>query len=373
LGTTTTFTLSGITAASGCPVGITDPNTTFSVSNPSLTLQTDTNGPNGEAISCAGLNDGNIRTTTTGAIAPITYLWDDGTATDSRSNLPAGTYSLTITDAAGCTATGSTTLIAPAPIQVLATGQAAGCVGTNTGALTISNISGGVGPFEYSFDNQFFGAVGDLPAVLPDLASGSYTLYIQDANDCPASLSVVVPEGRTLILNLGQDRTIQAGDSIMLVPMTDFTPVSWTWTPREGLRQPDSLSTYAAPLATTVYRLQATDAQGCSISDIVRIIVEQNVQVYIPSAFSPDGNGTNDQLMIFAGTGVERVEVFQIFDRWGNQVFAKEAFAPNDPQYGWDGRLNGRDMNPAVFVYFAQVLLSTGEVTTLRGEVVLVR
>ncbi|MDZ7868611.1 MAG: hypothetical protein U5L02_05295 [Rheinheimera sp.] len=84
---------------------ITDNNTVFNISRPQVTLQADVTGANGEAISCAGLADGRIQATTTGAVGPLAYLWEDGTTNNTRSNLAAGNYSLTVTDAAGCTAT----------------------------------------------------------------------------------------------------------------------------------------------------------------------------------------------------------------------------------------------------------------------------
>jgi hypothetical protein len=63
----------------------------------------------------------------------------------------------------------------------------------------------------------------------------------------------------------------------------------------------------------------------------------------------------------------------EIFDRWGNQVFVKQHFPPNDPQLGWDGIFKNKLMNPAVFAYQAAVLFSNGEVHHYKGDVTLVR
>ncbi|MDZ7868610.1 MAG: hypothetical protein U5L02_05290 [Rheinheimera sp.] len=161
-------------------------------------------------------------------------------------------------------------------------------MGSNTGALTIGNIGGGSGPYEYSLDDRFFYPVGELPARIPDLASGGYTLHIRDANDCPATLAVAVPEGQELVLLLGRDSTIQAGDSLLLAfPNGTSRPSVGHGHLTSGQSQPDSPSTYAAPLpAPPLTRLQATDENGCTTFDLVRITVERNVNVYIPSAFS---------------------------------------------------------------------------------------
>jgi gliding motility-associated-like protein len=115
------------------------------------------------------------------------------------------------------------------------------------------------------------------------------------------------------------------------------------------------------------------DENGCFTNDQIRIFVENDIDIFIPNAFAPTGSGNNDKLIIYAGKGVERIERFQIFDRWGNQVFGEGSFQPNDPSYGWDGRLNGQIMNAAVFVYYVEVLLTNGKTVVLKGDVMLMR
>ena len=106
---------------------------------------------------------------------------------------------------------------------------------------------------------------------------------------------------------------------------------------------------------------------------MLRIFVARNINVYIPTAFSPNNDGDNDKIIVYAGQGVAQIERFMIFDRWGNQVFAKGPFQPNDPDFGWDGLLNGEPMNAAVFVYYVEVTLVTGQVVVLEGDFVLLR
>lgn len=72
--------------------------------------------------------------------------------------------------------------------------------------------------------------------------------------------------------------------------------------------------------------------------------------------------------MIFAGDGVRSIAVFNIFDRWGNLVFGHKQFQPNDPAFGLDGNFEGRPMNAAVYVYFAEVELGDGVVIQMKGR-----
>ncbi|MEL6837507.1 MAG: gliding motility-associated C-terminal domain-containing protein, partial [Bacteroidota bacterium] len=366
-----TVTLNSITAADGCAVTLLDDQANIQYSDAQLSLLS-IGGGLGTDISCANEMDGAIQAAISGGIGPFTYQWNTGDDEQILDGLGTGDYSVTVTDLPGCTTEASISLTAPNPINIMLDGNSAGCFGTATGSLSISNISGGTAPYEFSLDNEFFQAL-DSNLLIPNLAAGPYTVFVQDANDCQFSFNGAVPEALELQLELGDDEVIQVGDSILIKPQIDFAPASWTWTPTNGISQPDTFITFVAPLETTIYQLELVDENGCEVSDLIRIIVEKDIDVFIPTAFSPDGDGTNDLFMIFAGQGVEEVESFQIFDRWGNQVFFQGPFQPNDPLFGWDGTHRGEELNAAVFVYFAEIRLITGETVILEGEVLLLK
>ena len=81
----------------------------------------------------------------------------------------------------------------------------------------------------------------------------------------------------------------------------------------------------------------------------------------MPNAFTPDGDGLNDILM--RGTGTVGKNLSGFFNRWGNPRFEKLNFAPNDPGYGWNGKVNGVPASPDVFVYTAEVICDSGSNT----------
>jgi gliding motility-associated-like protein len=102
--------------------------------------------------------------------------------------------------------------------------------------------------------------------------------------------------------------------------------------------------------------------------------VKKEVNIYVPNAFSPNGDGTNDVFMIFAGgNSIQTIRSFLVFDRWGETVYQYYDFEPNNPVYGWDGNHRETPMNSAVFVWFAEVELIDGSVELLKGDVSLVR
>lgn len=376
LGTITediTLTLLQIESSDGCAVTIEENQAEIRYSDTEVSLASIGGGVGATDLSCADATDGSVQVVVSGGVGPFTYDWNTGSDAVILDNLSAGTYTVTVTDQPGCSVEASITLTAPSPILASVSGASSGCFGSSDGSITIESVSGGTGPYEYSLDGEFFQSVSATETIIPNLAAGAYTVFIQDANDCQLNVAAGVPEATELQLELGDDEVIKLGDSVLIDPQFDFIPAAWTWTPSVGLSQPDTFITYAAPLESTIYQLEMVDENGCLVTDVIRIIVEKDLNVFVPSAFSPDGDGTNDVFMIFAGQGVEEVESFQIFDRWGNQVFFAGPFQPNDPLYGWDGTHNGEVMNAAVFVYFAEVRLITGEVVMLEGEVILLR
>lgn len=179
----------------------------------------------------------------------------------------------------------------------------------------------------------------------------------------PPPLSVVLP-GDTLI-RLGEEISIPAA-------VASSASSSLQWEPPTGLDCTDCPTPFARPLASTLYTLTVEDPFGCRASDGIFIGVENLQRVFVPTAFSPNGDGANDLFAIFGGPEVEALLSLKIFDRWGEMVFSKENLPP-DGSEGWDGDFKGKAMAPGVFVYLAKVKFLDGSKAILSGEVMLVR
>jgi gliding motility-associated-like protein len=121
------------------------------------------------------------------------------------------------------------------------------------------------------------------------------------------------------------------------------------------------------------YSVLVTTAYGCTASDTINIKVTcSDEQVYIPNAFSPDGDGINDVLMVRA-SGIVTVKYFRIFNRWGELVFEKSNFTANNPLYGWNGKVKGVVGGPDVFVYTCEALCENGTSFTYKGNVSIIK
>ena len=162
-------------------------------------------------------------------------------------------------------------------------------------------------------------------------------------------------------------------DATVNVPTSEISQI--TWTPPIWLSCDTCLSTSIdTPLHSQLYHILVVTTAGCRDDAPLLLRVNKQVNVYIPNIFSPNDDGENDGFTVFADTrGVKQIKTFQIYDRWGEQVFVRENFQPNDPTLGWDGRYRGQDMNPAVFVYYAVVEFIDGQEVLFKGDVTVKR
>src|ERR1019366_5630898 len=130
-------------------------------------------------VSCNGGSNGSITTTVSGGITPYTYLWNNSATTSNLSGLSAGTYSVTVTDSNGCSATGSYTITQPSAISISGTVTNASCYGNSNGSITTS-VSGGTSSYSYVW------STGATTSGISGRTAGTYTVTVTDAHSCTA-------------------------------------------------------------------------------------------------------------------------------------------------------------------------------------------
>jgi len=246
------------------------------------------------------------------------------------------------------------------------------CAGDENGLIAVQNVIGGTPPFLYSLNDAPFSSQQSFPA----LGAGSYTLTIEDVMGCTTSQSFLLAEGDTVLVELGDNIEIPLGQTIELYAQTSVFPGAIEqviWAPNDTTGCTDCVTFVDTPVQSQLYTATVVDSNGCTGMDIIQVFVNKDRQVYIPTAFSPNVDGANDIFMIYAGDDVVEIHNFQIYDRWGNQLFEVQNFPPNDPKYGWDGWFRGKLLDPAVFVYFAEIEFKDGITEVFKGEVILVR
>ncbi|MEO1434989.1 MAG: gliding motility-associated C-terminal domain-containing protein [Bacteroidota bacterium] len=372
-------TLSGIPAGS-YQIGVVDANGCFMLP-PVLTVTVlEPAAPVAISVdqavdpSCAGGDDGFISIIPSGGTPDYQVTWSTGDLGVNVFNLSAGSYSVTVVDANGCSETAEASLDEPTPISGSAFSEPVSCFGFSDGAIVVdtAGIAGGNPPYIFSIGSGVF----QSGPVFPGVQGGNYTVIIQDANGCEFETSAQVDEPAELIVELGPDLEVDLGDSTQLFAQVNvFNPedLIYSWDPPIFLSCIDCPRPTVLPLQNVTYTVEVIDTSGCTGTDQIFIDVDKNREVYIPNAFTPNGDGVNDVFMIFGGLGVAQVDRLIIYDRWGEVLFDAAGFQPNNPTFAWDGTLNGKVMNPGVFVYYAEVTFIDGVVEAYKGDITLVR
>ncbi|MAT55989.1 MAG: hypothetical protein CMN32_16060 [Saprospirales bacterium] len=324
---------------------------------------------NGYRISCPGASDGSaIAVIAGGGLPPFSIQWSDGQTTPQAENLAAGWHNVTVTGATGCEAVDSVFLNSPPALAFGFSTQQPDCFSQGYGSISIENVTGGVPPYQYSLDLDSY---TDL-AIFEGLPQGSYQPSVMDANGCVASQNASIGAYQQLFVYLGADVSIPFGDSVLLAPVISPLPaveeVVW-----EGVDRPGCFEVVVAPQQSSSFVVTIFDSLGCSATDTIWVEVEKNFDVFVPNAFSPNHDGVNDLFMIYSGPQVVKVRQLQVFDRWGEPVFTYFNFPPNDPTYGWNGTYRGKELDPAVFAWFAIVEFADGSTKVVKGDVVLMR
>ncbi len=300
-------------------------------------------------------------------------LIEGGNPREIEGILP-GTYSAMAFDSiTGCAGQASITLetLESTIDSVLLELEPPACGDGQGTTLRITGVSGGTGPYLYALLPS--GTLGST-TIFPDLSPGNLTIRVEDANGCTLDQEVVITDEQApLSIDLGDDEEIILGDSIDLVPVITGSVETQRWI-SEGQTFSREDKVRVSPERTTVYRFEGVTSDGCAVSDNITVFVREDLGVYLPNVFAPGSSNVQNQVFyVQASDRVEEVISFQIYDRWGELLYLREGFPPNDPTMGWDGTHRGEVLNGGVFVYFIKVRLRGNREEILKGDVTLLR
>ncbi|MBK9335275.1 MAG: VCBS repeat-containing protein [Lewinellaceae bacterium] len=221
---------------------------------------------------CAGGADGSIDLTVAGGTPPFVFAWSNGQTTEDPAGLSAGSYALTATDAAGCTATFSILLPEPPALAAQAVVLADTCR-SGTGGVSVS-VVGGTLPYIFSWFD------GGIQPLRSGLSAGAYGLTIADAHGCADTLVATVPEhGRIPILTTFSDTITCARPVVQVGVLADQPNLYYAWTGPQGMLS--SQPTHPVS-ASGGYAVTATNAFGCTVA--AQIAVAEDRQAPIADA-----------------------------------------------------------------------------------------
>ncbi len=246
-------------------------------------------------ISCFGASDGSATVTAGGGVPAYTYSWAPSGGTNSNaSGLSAGTYTVTVTDANGCTSTASVTLTQPPTMNpsISAIVNVA-CHGGNTGSLTATE-TGGTAPYTYLWN-----PAGQTNATATGLSAGTYTVTITDARGCSQTVSATITQPQPLTTTLSSTIGCGANSGTASATVTGGTPVyTYLWNPGGGT------TSSMTGLSSGTYTLITKDANGCNETNTITITqpVPLTTTLSVTNVLCSGGNTGSASIAATGGT-----------------------------------------------------------------------
>ena len=303
-------------------------------------------------------DNGSVSVLVTGGVSPYTYLWSNGATTANLSNVPSGSYTLTLTDANGCMATYTDTVNSVSNLQASVVTTDALCYGDENGTAVVI-VESGTQPFSYTW------STGSHESSVTNLAAGNYTVDVTDYFGCSVILNFTINQPDELILNLTPS-TYSNGYNISEYGSEDgyitssvsggTAPYSYVWS-----TDPEQYSEDVYNLGTGNYILIVEDANGCITTGGVRLTGP--IELAMPEGISPNGDYDNDYFVV---KGIEAYpdNYITIYNRWGNIVYETSAYHNE-----WEGQNNQNEPLPDGTYYVVLEVNGSSGKTTLTGYV----
>lgn len=277
-------------------------------------------------------------------------------------------YIATAVSEYGCRNTDISTIKVYEPIRLTVNpSDTAVCTGTTFQYLASGN---GIAKWEPATGlsnsnilNPFVTATNDI----------EYKVSLRDSGGCFSDSAIVKLKVHALpTVDAGPDKVLSFGEPFTIHPVYSSGINSYSWTNSPVLNCINCPSPSGVMQKSELLTITVEDIYGCTAKDNINLIMDCSTsKLFVPTAFTPNGDGLNDYFFPMA-EGYETIKSFCIFDRSGNKVFERTNFAPNSSSLGWDGTVKGVKPNSQSYIWMAQVVCQ-GNIITKKGVVTLVR
>jgi len=295
----------------------------------------------------------------------ISYQWLLDPAIDSSQGnqafitpIDTNWYKVIASNIHGCENSDSIFLPVQFPVSVDVVSDTALCIGSEL-------LLDALGAETYQWTEASLDLSQDATLIYPVI--GSASIMVVGSNTCFDDTVVINVTGLDLpLVNAGNDTTIFRNTQAKLFGDGDGV---LTWIDNPSILNPGSLTIDVDPLDNTTYILSSLGGNGCENFDSVTVFVEGKNALYLPTAFSPNGDGINDYFHIIASLNLTQIMDFSIWNRSGGLLYNTSDI--ND--VGWDGRFKGKEQPLGVYVWSIQALSYDGEIILYKGNVTLTR
>jgi gliding motility-associated-like protein len=281
------------------------------------------------------------------------YSWSNGSVAQLITTNGVGTYWVEVLDTNGCILNDTIKVTSGSTMPAVDLGpDIFDCEGK------VIPIDAGPGYYKYRWpdlsNGQSFTA----------WVAGKYWVEVVDSCGAISSDTLLITKDLSGGVDLGEDTVICQGDEIELDAGAGYTTYLW---------QDGSDNRKLIAKESDVYYVYVTSQEGCASSDTITIKTDcqnvidfQDCEIGVPDAFSPNGDGLNDELRVL-GSCIDELSM-QIYNRWGQMVYEI-----TNPSNSWDGKFNGEQLNNAVFAYKLKIKTFSGEEIEMKGNFSLIR
>ena len=295
----------------------------------------------------------------------ISYQWLSDPAIDSSQGnqaiitpIDTNWYTVIASNIHGCENSDSIFLPVQFPVSVDVVSDTALCIGSEL-------VLNALGAETYQWFEASLDLSQDATLIYP--VTGNTFITVVGSNACFDDTMIVSVTGLDLpLVTAGNDTTIFRNTQAELSGDGEGNLV---WIDNPSILNPGSLIIDVEPLENTTYILSSLGGNGCENLDSVTVFVEGKNALYLPTAFSPNGDGINDLFHIIASLNITQILDFSIWNRSGGLLFSTSDI--ND--MGWDGRFKGKEQPLGVYVWSIQALSYDGEIVSYKGNVTLTR
>ncbi|MFM2336886.1 MAG: hypothetical protein RL115_79 [Bacteroidota bacterium] len=314
----------------------------------------------------------------------LSYNWNFGDGNTSSLQHPSHTYttpgfytvSLATETVQGC----RDTLTKPFVMRVMQSphtainGDSIFCINSTrayTGQLVLPDTS--AIRWQWRFPNgNTYTAQNPPPQTFNTAGNFTITAIATNSSGCIDTTIKNIVINPLPTANLPGQITVQAGYPVAIPATYSPGTIAWQWSPTQGLSCTNCPSPNADPNFNTNYIVHFTDVNGCSnTANVQATVICKNANLFMPNTFTPNGNGANE-IFYPRGRGIDRVKAMRIFNRWGEVVFEKFNFQPNDAGAGWNGTYKGKPPQSDVYVYQIEVFCDNGDIIKLNGNISLI-
>jgi gliding motility-associated-like protein len=280
-------------------------------------------------------------------------------------------YTVTGSNAFGCTATDSILVKVQQPLKLNVIKADTLCLG-NTSKIKASGTDTYTWFPTLYIDNPAAAEVNIRPA--KDTLM-TYRLIGGDNNNCFKDTAIVRVKAYPMPkMEIKQDEImLNAGSTVQLQTINSKDVTKWKWSPSKWIDNNSIASPTATGRESIVYTCVAANEGNCIARDEVKItVICNNNNVFVPNTFTPNNDGNND-LFYPRGKGVFSIKSLRVFNRWGEIVFERINFQANDATAGWDGTFKGNKLPTDVYVYAMEIQCDNSTIVPTKGNVTLLR